>query len=326
MFRLVEDLTNRAFFDDNAAVHHQHARTHARDNAEVVGDHDDGGAKLLLQALQQVENLRLNGHVQRGGWFVGDNQPRVAHDGHGDHDALAHAAGKLVRILLHAALRVRNFNQTQLFKHDFARFRFGNAFVDAQRLDQLIADGEKRVERGHRVLKDHADLIAADFAEHFGRECGQIRAVKDHFIRRDFGIVGQKVQHGEHRDALAAAAFADDADGFAFIHVQVYAANGLHLTDVDIERRPQVFNIKESLHRSLLCRSGGGGWGDVGLPPKPAWGLRPQTPSFFHCFAMKKVGNPRTSGSWRGLGQSPNVSPNVTSSASGRARRAGRRR
>ena len=206
-------------FDDNAAVHHQHARTHARDNAEVVGDHDDGGAKLLLQALQQVENLRLNGHVQRGGRFVGDNQPRVAHDGHGDHDALAHAAGKLVRILLHAALRVRNFNQTQLFKHDFARFRFGNAFVDAQRLDQLIADGEKRVERGHRVLKDHADLIAADFAEHFGRECGQIRAVKDHFIRRDFGVVGQKVQHGEHRDALAAAAFADDADGFAFIHV-----------------------------------------------------------------------------------------------------------
>ena len=219
-----------------------------------------------MQALQQVENLRLNRHVQRGGRLVGDNQARVAHDGHGDHNALAHAAGKLVRILLHAALRIGNFDHPELFEHEVARFLFGNALVDAQRLGQLVADGEKRVERGHGILKDHADLVAADLAEHFGREPRQIRSVKDHLVRRNFGVVRQKVQHGEHRNALAAAAFADDAHGLALVHVQIHAANGLHLADVDIERRPQVFNVKESLHGSLPCRF----WGYVGLPPKPA--------------------------------------------------------
>ena len=34
--------------------------------------HDNGHAQLLLQILQQVQNLRLDGHVQGGGGLVGD--------------------------------------------------------------------------------------------------------------------------------------------------------------------------------------------------------------------------------------------------------------
>ena len=34
--------------------------------------------------------------------------------------------------------------------------------VELQRLHQLVADGVDRVERGHRVLKDHRDVVAPD--------------------------------------------------------------------------------------------------------------------------------------------------------------------
>jgi hypothetical protein len=50
------------------------------------------------EVAQQVEDLGLDGDVERGGGLVGDEQARVAGERHGDHDALAHAAGELVRV------------------------------------------------------------------------------------------------------------------------------------------------------------------------------------------------------------------------------------
>ena len=54
-------------------------------------------AVLGLQPHQQVEDLLLDRHVERGGRLVGDQQLRVAGDGDGDHHALALAARHLVR-------------------------------------------------------------------------------------------------------------------------------------------------------------------------------------------------------------------------------------
>ena len=54
-------------------------------------------AVLGLQPHQEVEDLLLDGDVERGGRLVGDQQLGIAGDGHGDHDALALAARHLVR-------------------------------------------------------------------------------------------------------------------------------------------------------------------------------------------------------------------------------------
>ena len=50
------------------------------------------------QAVDEVEDLRLHGDVERGRRLVGDEQLRIAGERHGDHHALALAAGELVRI------------------------------------------------------------------------------------------------------------------------------------------------------------------------------------------------------------------------------------
>ncbi len=60
-----------------------------------------------LQAGQQVENLRLNGHVERGRRLVGDQEFRLAGQGDGDHHPLLHAAGKLEGVFAQAALADR---------------------------------------------------------------------------------------------------------------------------------------------------------------------------------------------------------------------------
>ena len=60
---------------------------------------------LALQLAQQVEDLRLDRHVQRRRRLVGDQQPRARRQRHRDHHALAHAAGHFVRIGIDALLR-----------------------------------------------------------------------------------------------------------------------------------------------------------------------------------------------------------------------------
>jgi len=61
-------------------------------------DENDGGAEVAVELHDQVEDLRLNGDVERGGRLVGDQQRRLVGKPHGEHDALAHAAGKLMWI------------------------------------------------------------------------------------------------------------------------------------------------------------------------------------------------------------------------------------
>ena len=118
----------------------------------------------LLQLGEQVEDLRLDRHVERGRRLVGDQQLRVAGERHRDHHALAHAARELVRVVVDAPLRRRDADQREHLDRALDRRLAAQALVQAQRLGDLLADRVDRVERGHRLLEDHRDLLAADAA------------------------------------------------------------------------------------------------------------------------------------------------------------------
>ena len=61
---------------------------------------DHGRVHLLGQSFHQVDDLRLDGDIQRRGRLVGDQHPRIARERDRDHHPLAHAARKLVRIVV----------------------------------------------------------------------------------------------------------------------------------------------------------------------------------------------------------------------------------
>ena len=116
-----------------------------------------------------------------------------------------------------------------------------DVLVQRDRLDDLVADGVDRAERGHRLLEDHGDLVAADAR---GSRCRVARAwpgrsisvwlavcrsaVKEDLARRRSvpGVLDE-LQDREGGDALAAAALAHHAQRPAALDRQIDAVDGL---------------------------------------------------------------------------------------------------
>ena len=69
-----------------------------------MSDEENRHAKTLLQLHHEIEDLRLDRHVERGDRLVEHDHVGVEGEGPGDADALALAAGELVRV---AGRRVR---------------------------------------------------------------------------------------------------------------------------------------------------------------------------------------------------------------------------
>ena len=97
-------------------------------------------AALALQRHQQIEDLLLDGHIQRGGRFVGDQQQRIAGDRHGDHHPLVHAAGELVRKCAQPRLGRGDADLVQQVDHLPAHCAPFHRMVRAQAFGDLPAD------------------------------------------------------------------------------------------------------------------------------------------------------------------------------------------
>ena len=123
MQRPREHALGGAALDQARRIHHVHAVGVARDDAEIVRDDDDRDAEPARQVLHQLEDLRLDGDVERGGRLVGDEQLRIAGKPDRDHHALAHAAGELMRILVEPAFGIGDADERQQLDRAGARRR-----------------------------------------------------------------------------------------------------------------------------------------------------------------------------------------------------------
>ena len=92
MGRTIKDIVCRPLFDDDAGIHDVNAAAHLGDDAEIMGDEDDGHAQFSLEALEDIQNLGFGRHVEGRRRFVSKEEPRRTGQSHGDETALAHAA------------------------------------------------------------------------------------------------------------------------------------------------------------------------------------------------------------------------------------------
>ena len=85
----------------------------------------------------------------------------------------------------------------------------------------LVADGQRRVQAGQRVLEDEPDLLAPQLAHVLGAELQEVDPVEQDRARDDpAGRIRDEPRDRQRRDALAAAGFADQPERLAVADVE----------------------------------------------------------------------------------------------------------
>ena len=174
-----EELAHRRLFDDAAGVHDDDALAELGDDAEVVRDEQDGQAEPLLQRGQELHDLRLDGDVERRGRLVGDEQLGIARQApwrSSRAGACRRRAGadSRRRRLCGSGIETSSSMSPGLLPRLFLR----HLAMDADGLGHLRADLEDRIERRHRLLEDHGDVVAADVAHLALGELGQVASLE----------------------------------------------------------------------------------------------------------------------------------------------------
>ena len=143
------DLPRRPDLDDLAEVHDRHAVADIGNGGEVMGDEQVGQPEALLQIGEQVEDLRLDRHVERGDRLVADDQRRVDDQRPRDGDTLALAAAEGMReapqLIDREAASRRDVDDACV--HFRARKTPCRRQACGQRLGQDLAHGHPRIER-----------------------------------------------------------------------------------------------------------------------------------------------------------------------------------
>ncbi|MCY1295760.1 hypothetical protein D9M70_451170 [compost metagenome] len=219
VLRSVEHLGGTAHLHQHALLHHRHAIRDLGHHAEVMGHEHHAHALLGLDAADQVQDLCLRGHVERGGRLVGDQQRRFERERHGDHHALALAARQAERIGMHQRGRIGQADELQQLEHA-ARTRLARiGVVHAHDLGDLVAHGHHRVQRGQRLLEHHGHVLAAHAEQRGFVLLQQVAALEQDLALLRLQVGRQQAHDGIGAHRLAGTRFADDAEDLAGMQV-----------------------------------------------------------------------------------------------------------
>ena len=226
--RVAQHLLARALLHDRAQPHHHDAVGDLGDDAEIMGDEQHPGLLAALQFPHEFQDLGLRCDVERGGRFIGDQQCGIEHQRRGDHDALALAAGELMRIGVDHLLGIRQMHRAHDLQHALAALSLVEVGVNLQHFADLVADPLDRIERGHRLLEHHGHTRAADRAQLGVRFRGQLLALQPDRTGLDLHcVLRQETHHRMRGNRFSGAGFADDADDLVGADRHVDAPHGV---------------------------------------------------------------------------------------------------
>ena len=180
------------------------------DHAEIVADEQAGEAQIVAQLHEQIEDLRLDGHVEGGHRFIADQEFRIHCERTCNPDALALAAGELMRKSSLGA-RVEADLRHQIIDIVVERTGLDEA-MGRRGLADDVSDSHARIEGRERILKDQLDLDRR-LPGPLAPEARPIHTTVQHAAGSDFEQTGDDAaQRG-----LAAARFADQPDDLTFM-------------------------------------------------------------------------------------------------------------
>ena len=253
IIHLRQDVPGGAVFQDSAAVHDGHPVRQGFDDINIVADEQGCYPDAGFELSKQADNFGLDRGVQSGGGLVRNQNRGFRGKGHRDHGALTHAPGQAEGVIVVAKLRRIDFYLFQPVQGPLFGFAgIFNRCVQQNRFLDLPADAAERIHGRFGVLKNHGDLFAAhapqvpvdmslpaavvfgyvhDAAVVLGHVDIIFNILKQVFLNPvgfepDFaadnsGLGRDQTHNGQGRHTFAAAAFADNPEGLAFLQRQV---------------------------------------------------------------------------------------------------------
>ena len=219
------ELLGRRELDDLAEVHHGDPVAHVADDSEVVRDEDVGELELVLQVVEQVQHLRLDGDVECRDGLVRDDQLRPQGERARDPDSLPLAAGELMReavvVLRREADGLENLPDALLLLGPVAQV------VNPHRVGDDRPHALARVERRVRILEDHLDL-APKRAQLPRSEMLDRPPLEDDLA---VGRLEQAHDRAAQR-RLAAAGLTHEPERLPFANREAHVVDGVHARDL----------------------------------------------------------------------------------------------
>ena len=243
-----------------------------------MADEEDRHVKLAAERAQQLDDLRLNRHVEGARRLVADQQLRLDGEGAGDCGALALSAADLVGIAL---CKVRRKSAAlQQLPGALARICFGQAVV-AHALADAVSERAAGIKGLRRRLKDDLHL----FPRGTQGLPFQLRDVQS--VEHD-GAGGRRCEPGDemHKRGFAAAALADEAEALARQEVERHVPHG-----ADVLPAPELKGFGQSADGQDRFRH-------LSRLPSPAAARRP---SAFWCTPFPDAPAPALQGRTRRL-------------------------
>ena len=163
MTRLIENFLNSCVFNDFASIHDSNLVRDTCYDAKVMGNENDRETILLFEWFQEVNDLSLNGHIKGSCWFVTDKDIRTTSQGNGNNDTLTHPTRVLERIFIETFFSIWNTNLVHVINCHFFSFLGCFPLVLNNNFNNLTSDSLNWVKTGHRILKNHSNIISTNF-------------------------------------------------------------------------------------------------------------------------------------------------------------------
>jgi hypothetical protein len=217
------DLRLVTHLDDPAEVHDGDPVGDVAHHRQVMGDEQVGEPELVLEALEQVDDLGLDGDIQRRDRLVADDDLRSEGQATGDADALALAAGELVRVASQV-VGVEADHLEQLLYLLPAAALGRDVRVDLERLADDVADRHPWVQRGVGVLQHDLD-VPSQLPEPLPVHREDVLALEQRLPGGRLLEPHQELRQG----GLPAARLTHEPERLATVQVERDTVDGLHV-------------------------------------------------------------------------------------------------
>src|SRR5690606_22862881 len=145
----------------------------------------------------------------------------------GDGYALAHAARKLVRVVVQPAFWGGDADHGQCFQASRLRLLLRRVRMMGQDgVHHLLTDAQHWTQRHQWVLEDHGNTAAAQPAQRFFILSAQVLSVEQYLTANDLAGRIDQADQGKACDGFAGAGLSDQPYDFSAGNGQVYAVDG----------------------------------------------------------------------------------------------------